>query len=333
MSESSPIRFRTEIDFSKENLNLHHGVQFFTIGSCFADQIGERLNENKFSVCINPFGNVYDPLSIFRLLSYTIDDQRPSPEDYIERDGLIYCDELHSSFNDSEKQKLQNQIDQCFIKSRNALLSSDVLLITFGTAWSYSRMDSGKSVANCHKLPSSNFEKKLLSDDSICSAFEQLQEKLLNIRPKIKIILTVSPVRHTRDSLEGNAVSKAILRVACHKLISNSFIAYFPAYEIMMDDLRDYRFYEADLIHPNQQAIDYIWFHFKKSYFSMPTQGLLVKWDKIRKSLEHKSFNQKSNTYHAFLNDLLTEIKSIGNQLDIESEQKAIEKRIDEIEL
>jgi hypothetical protein len=203
------------------------------------------------------------------------------------------------------------------------------ILITYGTAWSYSRKDTGEAVANCHKLPQGNFQKRLLNSDEVVESFGLLFNRLRNLNPDISIILTLSPVRHLRDTLELNSVSKAVLRVACHHIAEQfESVEYFPAYEMMMDDLRDYRFYKSDMLHPTEDAEDYIWDKFSEKYFTSETKTFLKEWGSVLAALAHRPFHPASEAHQRFLKETLKKLEGLKSSVDVREEIAAVRGRI-----
>ncbi|MFZ9981064.1 MAG: GSCFA domain-containing protein [Cyclobacteriaceae bacterium] len=317
---SEGFRFRTEIGKSASCLDLTYSSTFFAIGSCFAENTGTILQERKFIASVNPFGTIYDPLSIHRLIKYAVENNTPDPSGFVERDGLFFCDEIHSSVHAGSREALNIKINELVAEVHRQIIITDVFLVTYGTAFIYSRMDSGKSVANCHKLPGGLFEKKLLSVEEIITSFLEVHSLIRKINPASRFILTVSPVRHLKDTLELNVVSKAVLRLAVHKLKELPGVFYFPAFEIMNDDLRDYRFYAADMIHPSDQAIDYIWSHLRLCLFEPETLDLMARVEKLNRSLNHRPFNPESSSHKKFLKSLEQEILELNPIIDLSRE-------------
>lgn len=313
---------------SKDKINLSDKV--LCIGSCFADMVGRKLAENKFNVNINPYSIAFNPYSIFNLLEYSIENRFPPPHTYLKNQGVFYNYDLHSDFGDLDRGQLKGRIEQTIRKTAGWLSKINWLILTFGTAIVYQRTDNGETVANCHKMPSDYFDKQFLTDNEIRTGFKRLMDKLISINPQLNIILTVSPVRHIKDTLELNAVSKSILRVACHHLSENfSSVKYFPAYEIMMDDLRDYRFYKRDMIHPSEEAEDYIWKVFGKRYFSAEVNAFIKDWQKIRKSLTHRPFHVQSENHQDFLKKLLMRLHTVNDVVDVSAEIEQVEEQIE----
>lgn len=299
------------------------GDPVVTLGSCFADVVGNYLTENKFNVLINPFGTVYNPWSIHQLVAMIIQKQSPSEDGFVESQDVYFHDQFHSSFYASSKQALTKKIESHLLQAFQFLIRSRFLIVTYGTAFVYRRKDNQKIVANCHKLPSSLFTKELLSVDTILESAHETLAVLKKINPQIQIISTVSPVRHLKDTLPLNGVSKSTLRLCAHEL-QKSGIDYFPAYEIMMDDLRGYRFYKPDRIHPTEEAESYIVEKFSDQYFSADTKNLLSEWNSIRQALRHKPFQPASAAHQSFLRRTLERLMNIRSKLSVEDEIKTV---------
>jgi GSCFA family len=313
--------FRTELHLKSPDFKfgLQHPV--FTIGSCFADQIGTQLKQNKFNASINPLGIIYNPLSIHRALHYSINADTPGEETYVSQRGLWNNYDFHSLFSTPDREEIVSKIKQSINAAHNFLRKTEVLIITYGTAWAYEQNDNGELVANCHKVDSKHFNKVLQTPDQIEKSFHGLYEKLKSLNKPIKIILTVSPVRHIKDTLELNQVSKSILRLACHNIQSKySEVEYFPAYEIMMDDLRDYRFYERDMIHPSREAIEYIWDKFSHHYFDDSTKDFMQQWESISADLQHRAFHPEADAHQKFLKETIKKLEALRQIANVEDE-------------
>lgn len=325
------MEWRTELQVrpTANKISLAHKI--FTIGSCFSDEIGQLLLDNKFTVGKNPFGTVYNPISIHELLHRGLMKEFPEEETYSSDGDVHFNYHFHSSFSSLDQLDLENKIQKSICDANDFLLRTDRVLITYGTALAYQLKETGKVVANCHKMPSTNFEKKCLTEAEIIKSFEHFYSKLKSINPEAKIILTVSPVRHLKDTLEWNAVSKSILRVVCHS-ITNRFpdVEYFPAYEILLDDLRDYRFYKSDLLHPNEEAVGYIWEKFVHGYFDEAAKEFISQWKKIKNSLDHRPFQPRSAGHLKFLKSILTELEKWEASVDVRKEKNEVINRIHE---
>ncbi len=325
--------FRTPIVVKENGEKIGLADQTLCIGSCFADMVARRLKEHKFKVTANPFGIIFNPRSIFKLLSMAIEKHRPATGTYVKNQDVFYNYDLHSDFADLNKKTLQSKVEKVFQKVTTDLSAAKWLILTFGTAVIYQKKDTGETVANCHKIPSDHFTKKLLTLGEIKSEFSQLITQLKSFNPGINIIITVSPVRHIKEGLALNAASKSLLRVACHDLAEHfSQVTYFPGYEIMMDDLRDYRFYERDMIHPSAVAEDYIWEVFAQTYFSSDVRSFIEIWQKIKKSLSHKPFQPQSKNYQNFLKKLLAQLHAIADTVNVDVELEEVTQRLKTID-
>ena len=325
------MQFHTEL--SPESLPYSIGLKsrIVTIGSCFADVMGRRLADHKLAVLNNPFGTIFNPVSIAKLLTMALRGTAPDEDQYLERDGVWFHYDFHSSLWSTSRDGLRNLLIDRLSKTADAIRASDFLLLTLGTAVVYRHIETGQVVANCHKMPGSLFEKYLYNIDHLRDEMTRLLKTLHKANPSLKVLVTVSPVRHTRDTLPLNQISKSTLRVIAHELtIWKDWVSYFPAYEIMMDDLRDYRFYEADLIHPNNQAHDYIFDKFVQSGFNAELRDFVSVWSQIGKSLAHRPLHgENSPAQQAFLNRLLVKLENLSERVDVSSELTEIRNRLE----
>ena len=325
--------FRTELTPSVSASPIGLKDCIFTIGSCFADAIANHLYENKFKVSNNQFGTVYNPISIHRLLLLALENQLPLSETYLQNEGVYFNYDFHSSHSALNQQELENKIKTSIGEANDFLKNADRIILTYGTAFAYRLKSTNEIVANCHKVPSANFAKSLLTEGEIIESFKNLYSKLKSINPKYKIILTVSPVRHLKDTLELNAVSKSILRLSCHSIVNQfSDVEYFPSYEILLDDLRDYRFYKTDRLHPTEEAIEYIWEKFVTAYFDEPSKKFINEWKEVRKDLQHKPFHSQSENHQKFLKSLLNRLESMNATIDLSNEILTLKSKISSIE-
>jgi hypothetical protein len=306
-------------------IHLHDSVA--TFGSCFADVIGNYLTTNKFNVLNNPFGTVYNPISIHRILQMIGRKEMPDEIDFVESQGTFFNYQFHSSFYGSSQEALKEKIYTQIKLAHECLKSCQVVILTYGTAFVYRRKDNQQIVANCHKMPSSLFAKELISAEMIVNSALETIALLKELNPKVRVVTTVSPVRHTKDTLPLNSVSKSILRLCTHEL-QKSGVDYFPAYEVMMDDLRDYRFYKSDRIHPTEEAESYIIEKFGEQYFDSTTKNLLVEWNSIRQSMQHKPFQPNSSVHQTFLRKTVERLERIRHSLAVEDEIKAIKSQL-----
>lgn len=324
------MKFRTEIEPIDPgfNINLHDNIM--TVGSCFSEIIGNRLSENKLNCLCNPFGTVFNPSSIFKLLRHSLSKQPVYRHLFAENaDGDWSHFDFHSKFSAASRQHLEDELLSIYDTVFQALRSSKVLIITLGTANVYELKSNNQVVANCHKQPQKLFNRRLLTLKEVQRDFQQFYDLLRMVNSKIKIIFTVSPVRHTRDGLTNNSISKSILRTACHLIEQdNPNVSYFPSYEIMMDDLRDYRFYKSDLIHPNEMAEQYIFERFSETHFSDDLNEFVLEWQQIRSSLNHKPFRKESAAHQTFLTKLLEKLTHYNEKVNMNSEIEAVRSQL-----
>lgn len=321
--------FRTELHIAPSSNKITLQDRILSIGSCFSENIGNKLKLNKINSLANPLGIIYNPVSIFKVLEYACDNTLPPEESYIKNRGIYYNLDFHSDYSSRDLPSLKSNLENQIIKTHNFLKEASWIIITLGTSYVHEYHQTGNIVNNCHKIPAKQFTKKLLSPEQIVIAFEFLYRELMVLNNEIKIIFTISPVRHTRETLEGNMLSKATLRVAIEQLIKNyPLMDYFPSYEIMMDDLRDYRFYNEDMIHPSKVAIDYIWEKFREKYFDNKAFRFLEEWEKILKALNHKPFHPDTPAHQEFLKKTMERLYSLQEQVDITKELETIKKQI-----
>lgn len=322
--------FRTELSVPPAATLSGLKTCFLTLGSCFSDAIGERLVRTKFTAVPNPFGVIYNPISIHRMLNYALNRQTPPDFTYYARQDVHHNHDLHSEFSALSREALENRIRTQINNVNMELPTTDVIIVTYGTAWVYQLKDSGHIVANCHKRPSADFEKRLLTVDEILASFAEIHTQLQAANAGVKIILTVSPVRHIKDTLPLNSVSKSVLRVACHRLVEAfAGVDYFPAYEIMMDDLRDYRFYDSDMIHPSAVAEEYIWERFTETYLDTPTREFIIEWRKIQAALNHRPFHPESSGHKNFLKEVLNKLHNLQSIVNVDAEINSIKSQLD----
>lgn len=316
--------FRTELHPVAAKDKIDHRSNVFTIGSCFSDCIGNRLQDNKFNVLVNPAGTVYNPISIFRLLeSEGLDNTK-----FVKVGDQYFHHDFHSSFTARDQNTLGTVLELKIKEIKEGLKEANYLFITLGTVYVYELHESKSVVSNCHKVPQKNFSKRMLSIQELRTSFDQLRSYMDAINPKLKFIFTVSPVRHIKDGIAENQLSKSMLRVFCGELAEEGLVEYFPAYELMMDDLRDYRFYKTDMIHPTEMAEDYIWEFFQQTFFTDSTQKILKEWGKMKAALAHKPFNPDSGDHQRFIKNQLDKLKVFEEYFDIQNERALFEDQL-----
>lgn len=293
------MNFRTELTPSTLDFKIDYNRQGLMLGSCFVENIGAKMSEIKLPVSINPLGIIYNPASIASTIERIASGKLIEPEELF-FDGLLFRHyDLHSRFCATSASKALEQMNAAIESAHTALTSSSYIILTLGTARTYTLNSTKKIVCNCHKTPQKEFTSSVMSVAQVVETLGKVISKCLKDK---QVILTVSPIRHLKDGFEQNNRSKAILTLACHELsCTNPNIHYFPAYEIMMDDLRDYRFYASDLVHPSPMAVDYIWDKFSRAAFAESTFDVAARVIKITQALAHRPFNPESDAHKAFI--------------------------------
>jgi lysophospholipase L1-like esterase len=300
-------------------LQLHNQIDYdsnvLLLGSCFVEHIGNKLDYFKFQNLQNPFGILFQPLAIERLITNVINDKTYTEKDIFFYNEQWHCFEAHSKLSNTSKEDLLNDLNKKTRLAYQQINDSTHIIITLGTAWVYRHIETDILVANCHKVSQKKFLKELLSVDAISESLQAIVQLIRSVNKKASILFTVSPVRHLKDGFIENTQSKAHLIAAIHSIMSpraqSRGFHYFPSYEIMMDELRDYRFYAEDMMHPNQTAINYIWEKFQSVWVSKNTTDIMDAVDYIQKGLQHKSFNPNSEAHLQFLQNLELKIKEI----------------------
>ncbi|MFI3285609.1 MAG: GSCFA domain-containing protein [Rikenellaceae bacterium] len=301
------MKFRTEIDIPKAKQQLDYSNKILALGSCFALSIGGRLQDLKFNICVNPIGVLFNPLSICSTLQRLSSCRLIDIEELQQSRGEWFHFDFHSSLSDVSSQLALQRINNAIKCGAKAIEQCDTVIITLGTAWVYELLNSGRVVANCHKEPAKRFTRRALSIEEIVEA---LGAQVSNF-PKKQFIFSLSPIRHLLDGLTENSLSKALLRVAIARVVEQyDNASYFPSYETLIDDLRDYRFYAEDMLHPSQQAIDYIWAKFQESYITSSAMETMEGVSKIIRAAAHRPFNVASSAHQTFCRKQLEQIKN-----------------------
>ena len=283
------MKFRTEIPTPKYPFNISYQDKLMLVGSCFSDHIGNFFQEMRFDTLSNPFGTLFNPVSIANALKMCINPELFNEQyiDFFNEKWISYAH--HGKFSHPDKETFLQNIRQNLDKAHDFLSSANYLFITFGTAYCYRLNERDIIVANCHKIPANQFEKQLLTIEQIVGFYQDLLEQLRQFNPQLKIIFTVSPVRHLADGFHENQISKSILHLSINQLIDNTNTFYFPSYEMVQDDLRDYRFYAADLCHPSDVAVTYIREKLTEAFFSPETQERMKEVVKENKAQGHRN--------------------------------------------
>jgi len=299
------MNFITKIEISKTNFPIDYSSKIVLIGSCFVEHIGKKLEYFKFQNLQNPFGILFHPLAIETLITNAINEREYTEEDIFFLNEQWHCFDAHSKLSNVSKEELLKDLNENIKSTHQYIINSTHIIITLGTAWVYRHVETDTVVANCHKVPQRQFVKALLSVDDVSESLQATVSLIKSVNPKVAIIFTVSPVRHLKDGFVENTQSKAHLIAAVHEVIDPRHqIHYFPSYEIMMDELRDYRFYDSDMLHPNAIAIDYIWDKFQKVWIAEEASKTMDDIDTIQKGLLHRPFNKSSEAYQQFLQNL-----------------------------
>ena len=304
------MKFRTEVHIENTEKKILLTDRIFSVGSCFAAEMSELLKNGQMQTLCNPFGTIFNPFSLNVAIKNLHDCKI-----YKEEDLIVYNEEYislnhHTSFNNNYAHKTLEKINQNIELGNQFLQKTNWVLITFGTSFIYEFLPKNQLVANCHKIPQKFFNKRFLTDEELKNSITETIENLKDIcENDVQILFTVSPVRYTKDGMVENQLSKSKLICALHEILPNfENCHYLPIYEIVNDDLRDYRFYKEDLIHPNNQAIQYIWEQFGNAYFSDEVKNFINENYKIKAALEHRPNDEKSPKYQEFLEKLKEKI-------------------------
>jgi hypothetical protein len=321
-------KFHTIVDIPVFKWRTGYTKKSMFLGSCFTENIGARMATLKYKVDINPFGILYNPVSVANGLKILLDGRRFNSSDLVQADGLWHSFSHHGRFSSSREQETLNAINARLESSADFLSTTDFLFITFGTAWVYRFKKNGQVVANCHKIHPDQFERVRLSVDEIVDDYTNLLLEIKKVNASVQIVFTVSPIRHWKDGAIENQRSKSVLLLAIDKLVNEfgvDFCAYFPSYEIMMDELRDYRFYAPDMLHVSDVAVDHIWEKFESHLIDTESRHIAKKVHKIVKAANHRPLHENTDEYKRFLmqmNKKAVELE-LGNELlDLTNEKK-----------
>jgi hypothetical protein len=306
------MQFTTQIPIPKSNHPVDYNSQIVSLGSCFAVNMGQKFDYFKFRNTTNPFGILFSPAALEKFIGFAVNKKVFTGADIFYHNGRWHCYDAHSDVSHPEKEMLLSALTNAASYTFTALEQASHVIITLGTAWVYRHLESGALVANCHKVPQKEFTKELLSAEAIKTCLLNILKLIKGINPDVQVIVTISPVRHIKDGFIENQWSKANLISAAHQILhsDNSKLSarYFPSYEIMMDELRDYRFYAQDMIHPNTTAIDYIWERFTQAYITADAQETMKLADSIQKGLQHRPFNPETAQHMNFTSKLQDKI-------------------------
>ena len=306
------IKLRTDWALEPGDKPLDHHSKILLIGSCFSEHMARKLRFSGFDLIENPHGILFHPLALERAVTDCAEKTRYKKEDLVFNGETWTSLNHHGRFNHPDPEVVLNSIHSEISDANSYLPLASHLVLTLGTSWVYRHRKRDCYVANCHKIPQGEFEKLLLSPQEIRMSLERIVSKVHEVNPSIAIILTVSPVRHIKDGLVENTLSKARLHEAVQQLVAaNECMSYFPAYELMMDDLRDYRFYETDLIHPNEVAIEYIWEKFRESWVDVSARELIKEAESIHRALQHRPLQTDSGKLEVFRDKIEKQIQRL----------------------
>jgi hypothetical protein len=316
--------FRLEFSPKPFKEKIEHKDHLMLVGSCFTEQIGSKLSAHRFRTIENPNGILFNPVSIVRNLISYMEHQQYSAADLFLENELWGSWHHHTRFSGMDQQAVLQHINQSQQDAHEFLGKADWLLLTLGSAFVYEK--EGTVVANCHKVPTDKFTKRLLSTEEVISTLDTGIHRLKHFNPNLKIIFTISPVRHLRDGFVENNRSKATLIGAVHQLVDKfDKLFYFPAYELVIDDLRDYRFYAEDMVHPNYAATNYVWEKFVQACIADSSQALMKEINMINAAKNHKPFNPNSAAHKKFLQDNLQKLEQLASRYDYIDFKEALE--------
>ncbi|WP_405202851.1 GSCFA domain-containing protein [Dokdonia sp. LLG6352-1] len=298
------MKLQTQIPLEPAAHQFGYDHKLLLLGSCFAQNIGDKLSYYKFQAVTNPFGIIFNPVALERLVADAVANKTYTEADVFELDGVWKSFYAHSDKNALTRLGAVIHLQEAQQLLRQQLIDASHLFITLGTAWVYKHLERDEVVANCHKVPQQAFTKKLLSVTEIQQSLSRICELAKTLNPKIEIAITVSPVRHIKDGIVENTRSKSHLLTAVHQLVDSREASYFPAYEIVMDELRDYRFYASDMVHPSEQAVTYVWERFVEVYAFAKAQQTMKKVAQVQQGLAHRPFNEDSAAHQKFITDL-----------------------------
>jgi hypothetical protein len=330
-------KFQTVVEVPKYKWMTGYSHKNIFMGSCFTENIGNRMAALKYDVDINPFGILYNPVSVANGLRILLKKKEFTTVDLIHQGGLWHCFYHHGRFSFPNKEDTLNNINNRIKTSSEFLKRADFLFITYGTAWIYRYKKTGQIVSNCHKVKATEFERERLTVVEIVSEYRELFAGIREVNPSLKVIFTVSPIRHWKDGAVENQRSKAVLLLAIDELIrefGDDFCTYFPAYEIVMDELRDYRFYADDMIHISEVAVNHIWEKFQSALIDKESQQIAVQVMKVVQAANHKPLHEKTPGYKRFVQQMETEIirlESKYENLNLSTEKEYFKAEIDKI--
>lgn len=310
------MKLQTQIKIQPQNHNsIDYESKILLLGSCFSDNIYDKLSYFKFNALANPFGIQFHAIGIEKLITRAINRDYFSEDELCSRNGLHYSFDAHSSYSAESADVLVKDLNTQLDSTNDWIRSASHVVITLGTSWVYRYIETDSIVSNCHKLPQKQFAKELLSVDTVRESIDAIIELVRSVNSNVSFIFTVSPIRHLKDGFIENNRSKAHLLTAIHQIVNHrNKCYYFPSYEIQMDELRDYRFYKEDMLHPSTIAVDIIWDYFTQSWISGEVYNAMNRVDAIQKGLLHKPFNAQSSKHLQFLENLKNNMENLKKE-------------------
>lgn len=305
-------KFRTPVTIPVSDFKIGYETPGMLMGSCFSDYVGKIMQQHKWPVLLNPFGTLFNPLSVADALNKLIAGKFTAYEDLRFHNGLWFSFSHYTGFSNADRNICLNQINNSEKEASAWLKKCHVLIITFGTAWVYTIKETGMVAANCHKLPADTFDRIFTEPEKIIRSYENLIQSLQQINPKIRIIFTVSPVRHWKDGAVNNQLSKSVLHWSIHEIMKRfPQTAYFPSYEIFMDELRDYRFYAPDMLHPSETATQYVWERFCDTFASAETLKIMPEVLSVIKAVNHRPIHESGPDFMKFRHNTLQKMEQL----------------------
>lgn len=325
------MEFRTTVKTGENRGWLHHSDNVVLLGSCFSDNIGAKMHGALINATINPMGTLYNPMSIARGVQRLINNEPVAGKDLFMQGGVWNSYDFHSRHSMPDKQVTLDRMNSRIEQGHQALQQARLLTITLGTAIVYRLKATGEVVANCHKVPQHEFERKMAPVSEMVRTLDEMLTALHTFNPDLNIILTVSPIRHIADGLDVNSLSKASLRVAIQEVMARhrDYCDYFPSYEIMLDDLRDYRFYSNDMVHPSDVAVEYIWQAFQATYLDDHSALAVARCERIHKRLQHRPMSANRETVDRFNADTASVVRNLIKEYPYLADNPELQKVLD----
>ena len=325
------MEFRTTVKTGENRGWLQHSDHVMLLGSCFSDNIGGKMHGALINAMVNPMGTLYNPMSIACGVQRLIDCEPVAGKDLFMQGGVWNSYDFHSRYSLPDKQAALDRMNSRIEQGHKALAAARLLTVTLGTAMVYRLKATGEVVANCHKVPQHEFERKMATVQEMVQVLDDMVVRLRTFNPELRIILTVSPIRHIADGLDTNSLSKASLRVAIQEVVSRhrDYCDYFPAYEIMMDDLRDYRFYANDMVHPSDVAVEYIWQAFQATYLDDRSALAVARCERVHKRLQHHPMSTSRETVDRFNADTVSVVRNLIKEYPYLADNHELQQVID----